>query len=154
MTLTWTCARLDELRAQDLYDALALRSLVFVVEQNCVYLDPDGIDVKTWHLLGRDADGVLQAYARLVPPLAKGARQTLPMFGRVVTAPTSRGSGQGRALIAEAIAHCERLWPGQELEINAQAYLERFYASFGFAVTSEPYDEDGILHIDMRRPAA
>lgn len=153
MTLSWTCARLDELDARALYDVLALRSLVFVVEQNCVYLDPDGLDVKTWHLLGRDEQGTLQAYARLVPPLAKGAKQPLPMFGRVVTAPTTRGSGLGRALIAEAIAHCERLWPGQGLEINAQAYLERFYASFGFVVTSEPYDEDGILHIDMRRAA-
>lgn len=147
----WTCERLEGLSAVALYELLALRSQVFVLEQHCVYLDPDGLDTQVWHLQGRDADGRLQAYARLVPPLIKSPQQTEPMIGRVVTAPSARGAGQGRALMQQAIAECLRLWPGQAIAINAQAHLQRFYASLGFIVNSAPYDEDGISHVDMRR---
>ena len=52
-----------------------------------------------------------------------------------------------------ALAECARLWPGEVVEIQAQAYLHDFYASLGFTATSSPYDEDGISHIDMRRHA-
>jgi len=149
--MQWSCQRLDELGSLALYQILALRSEVFVVEQACVYLDPDGLDLQTWHLQGRGDDGRLQAYARLVPPLTKGAQQTKPMIGRVVTAPGARGAGQGRALMRQAMAECERLWPGQAIDINAQLYLQGFYASLGFVVTSEAYDEDGIQHIDMSK---
>jgi ElaA protein len=154
--LSWTCRPFAALDAATLYEILALRSQVFVLEQRCVYLDPDGLDPVLLHLQGRDVSGGagnLQAYARLVPPRAKGAQQPLPMIGRVVTAPTARGAGQGRALMQQAIAECGRLWPGQTIEISAQQHLERFYASLGFEPVSAPYDEDGILHVDMRRRA-
>lgn len=147
----WTCERLADLGSLALYEILALRAEVFVVEQACVYLDPDGLDRQTWHLQGRAANGGLHAYARLVPPLTKGGQQRHPMIGRVVTAPGARGAGQGRALMSQAIAECTRMWPGQAIDINAQLYLQGFYASLGFAPTSEPYDEDGIQHIDMTR---
>lgn len=137
---------------QVLYEALALRSAVFVVEQACVYLDPDGLDVPCWHLTGHVGD-LLHAYARLVPPLTKGPLQTQPMIGRVVTAPAARGSGQGRALMQQALAECARLWPGEAVEIQAQAHLHDFYASLGFTASSDCYDEDGIAHIDMRKQA-
>jgi ElaA protein len=151
MRLHWRCQRLTELEPLALYELLALRAQVFVVEQQCIYLDPDGVDLEAWHLLGLDADGRLLAYARLLAPLTKGEQQRLPMIGRVLNAPGARGRGQGRVLMQEAIAQCARLWPGQDIAINAQAYLQGFYASLGFAVVSEPYDEDGIAHVDMRR---
>lgn len=150
--LAWACQSFAELDARALYEILCLRAQVFVLEQRCIYLDPDGLDAAVWHLQGHGTDGTLQAYARLVPPFAKGAGQPLPMIGRVVTAPTARGAGQGRELMQQAIGHCARLWPGQTLEISAQAHLERFYASLGFGTISAPYDDDGILHVDMRRP--
>lgn len=154
MGLRWTCARLQDLSPLALYQALALRSQVFVLEQACVYLDPDGVDLLAWHLLGHDEDsGQLFANARLLPPLAKGPTHLLPEIGRVVSAPAARGTGAGRALMQQAIAECERLWPGQAIAINAQAYLLDFYAAQGFAQISQPYDEDGIMHIDMQRPA-
>ncbi|MGZ7254137.1 GNAT family N-acetyltransferase, partial [Streptococcus pyogenes] len=78
-----------------------LRSEVFVVEQQCVFLEIDGLDPQTWHLLGSADDGALQAYARLIPPGVKGADC---LIGRVVTAPPARGSGAGRQLMTEAIA--------------------------------------------------
>ncbi len=150
MDLRWTCAPLAELSPLALYQALALRSRVFVVEQACVYLDPDGVDLQAWHLLGHDElSGELLACARLLPPLAKGPAHRQPEIGRVVSAPSARGSGCGRALMQEALLACARLWPGQAVAISAQSYLLDFYASLGFVPTSQPYDEDGIVHIDM-----
>ena len=152
--MRWTCERFDALDVPGLYALLQLRSEVFVVEQSCIYRDIDGLDPQVWHLRGFDAAGVLQACARLVPPGLKGEGYPQPMIGRVVTAPAARGGGQGRALMQQALAECARLWPGQAIEIQAQAHLARFYGSLGFVATSAPYDEDGIDHIDMRREAA
>lgn len=153
MAMRWHCERFEALSASALYALLSLRSQVFVLEQRCVYLDPDGLDPQCWHLQGRGEQDELQAYARLLPPLLKGPQQTLPMIGRVVTASSARGAGQGRALMQQAIAECARLWPGQGIDIGAQAHLQGFYASLGFVPSSAPYDEDGIAHIDMRRAA-
>lgn len=151
--LTWTCERLNDLSPLALYQALALRAEVFVVEQQCIYLDPDGADLLAWHLLGYDSEKKLLAVARLLPPLAKGPAHLFPEIGRVLCAPGARGGGQGRALMQQALQHCERLWPGQPVALGAQAYLLDFYASLGFAplADSVPYLEDGILHIDMRK---
>jgi len=153
MALQWTCERLDGLAPRALYEALALRSRVFVVEQACVFLDPDGDDLRdgAWHLLGRGAGGELQAYARLLAPLCRGPHQPNPRITRVVSAPEQRGKGLGHVLMKRAIAECEARWPGMSIDINAQAQLQRFYESHGFVVTSEPYDEDGISHVDMRK---
>lgn len=147
--MRWTCLRFDELGVRQLYELLALRSEVFVVEQHCVFLDIDGLDPLTWHLLGSGDDGALKAYARLIPP---GMKAPDALIGRVVTAPTARGGGTGRALMAEAVAQCERLWPRHAITLHAQAHLERFYAGFGFVPVGEQYIEDGIPHIEMRKP--
>lgn len=147
--MRWTCVPFNGLTTTQLYDALALRSEVFVVEQHCVFLDIDGLDRQTWHLLGHGDGGALKAYARLIPPGLKGPDA---LIGRVVTAPAARGGGTGRALMAEALAQCERLWPAQSLTLHAQAHLQPFYASFGFTPVGETYMEDGIAHIEMRLP--
>lgn len=149
--MRWTCLPFAELSVEQLYDALALRSEVFVVEQNCAFLDIDGLDRLTWHLLGHGSDGndaSLQAYARLIPPGLKGPDA---LIGRVVTAPAARGGGTGRLLMTQALAECQRLWPAHGIALHAQAHLERFYASFGFVPVGEPYIEDGISHIEMRK---
>lgn len=147
--MRWTCLRFEALSVQQLYAVLALRSEVFVVEQNCVFLDIDGLDPKTLHLLGTGDDGALKAYARLIPP---GLKAPDALIGRVVTAPAARGGGTGRLLMAEAVAQCERLWAGHAITLHAQAHLERFYGGFGFEPVGEPYIEDGIPHIEMRKP--
>ncbi len=150
--LRWRCLPFEGLSVHELYAALALRAQVFVLEQDCVYLDLDGHDPAVLHLLGQDGDsGELLAYARLVPPGTKGPGQTQPMIGRVVTAPAARGQGAGRALMRQALRACAEHWPGQAVEIQAQSYLRAFYASLGFVATSAPYLDDDIEHIDMRR---
>ena len=90
--------------------------------------------------------GELIVYARLLPA---GVKFDEPSIGRVITAPSIRRKGQGRVLMAEAMKRARELWPGQPIRIGAQAHLERFYNEFGFTRSSEPYDEDGILHIEM-----
>lgn len=145
--MRWHWSRFAELSVDDLYDALQLRSRVFVLEQG-PYLDADGLDRSSWHLLGRDRQGVLVACLRVVDP---GHKYDEPSIGRVVLAMALRGQGAGRALMAEGITGCERLWPGQPIRISAQAHLERFYASLGFERVGEPYLEDGIPHLEMLR---
>ncbi|MBI3350484.1 MAG: GNAT family N-acetyltransferase, partial [Burkholderiales bacterium] len=141
--MRWACVPFGELSVPQLYAVLALRSEVFVVEQNCVFLDIDGVDPQTWHLLGTGDDGALKAYARLLPPGMKSP--TDAVIGRVVTSPAARSGGMGRALMTEAMAHCQRLWPERAITLHAQAHLQRFYGSFGFVQVAEPYMEDGIL---------
>ena len=154
--IAWRFAPFDELTPRELHDLFQLRSAVFVVEQACPFLDIDGVDPACWHLLGKSplgegrGEGRLVAYCRLVPP---GVKYPEASIGRVVTSKEARRSGAGRALMREAVAHGERLWPGQPLRIGAQMYLKAFYESYGFAQSSDPYDEDGILHIEMIREA-
>jgi ElaA protein len=144
----WRFARLDGLTAREVHDILQARSAVFVVEQACVFQDMDGADPASWHLFAASGDA-LAAYCRLVPP---GVKYREPSIGRVITTQAVRGTGMGRELMGEALRRCEALWPGAAVRIGAQLHLERFYGEFGFARASEPYDEDGIPHIEMLRP--
>ena len=146
MALNWTLGRLPQLGPLDVYDLLALRSEVFVVEQTCIFQDPDGVDKQAHHLLGRDPQGVLQVVLRIVDP---GVKYTEPSIGRVISSPAVRRTGVGRELMACGIAHTRRLWPGQAIRISAQARLERFYQGFGFQTVTAPYLEDDIPHVEM-----
>lgn len=136
----------SELSPFELYGALGLRQAVFVVEQNCAFLDADGFDTDAVHGLGHDGGGELVAVARILPP---GSKYQVPSIGRVAVATRVRRYGYGRSIMAAAMAEVQRLYPRSPVKIDAQAYLEKFYASFGFVRSSEPFDEDGILHIAM-----
>jgi ElaA protein len=149
--LSWQWSRFGELSTEDLYAAVQLREAVFIVEQQCPYNDADGRDPHAWHLLGWSGQGSgkgLVAYARVFEP---GVRYAECSIGRVVTAPRVRGSGLGKALMAEALRRVESLAPGQAIKIAAQRRLEKFYLELGFRTISEPYEEDGIIHVDMLR---
>ena len=148
--MNWTCLRFHALSVDELYDALALRGEVFVVEQACVFQDADGADRASSHLLGRDSAGALMAYLRVVDP---GVKYPEPSLGRVVTSSAARGTGLGHRLIDEGVTRCESAWPGRAIRIGAQAQLEAFYASHGFVREGADYIEDGIPHCEMVRPA-
>ena len=145
--ITWLCAHFEQLSAREIHDILQARAAVFVVEQSCAFQDVDGVDLVCEHLVGREG-GSIVAYCRLVPP---GVKYPEPSIGRVITARGARRTGAGRVLMAKAIERAEALWPGHCIRIGAQQYLERFYGSFGFVQSSDPYDEDGIQHIEMIR---
>ena len=149
--LFWQWSRFSELRPEDLYAVVQLREAVFIVEQQCAYHDADGRDPHAWHLLGwseQQSGRDLVAYARIFEP---GVRYPECSIGRVVTAPRVRGTGLGRTLMAEALRRVESLAPGQTIKIAAQRRLEKFYLDLGFRTASEPYEEDGIIHVDMLR---
>jgi ElaA protein len=147
--LTWSRVAGDELTAATLYDVLALRSAVFVVEQECAYQDIDGLDLldATVHVIGRTDR--IAAYARVLAP---DDHHATPRIGRVIVAPETRGQQLARPLMREALMACEQRWPGVAVELGAQAHLTAFYGSLGFDAVSEPYDDDGIPHVWMRRP--
>lgn len=150
--IQWRCLPFAALSADTLYRLLRLRSEVFVVEQNCVFLDLDGLDQQCLHVLGEvvDADGTVHLHAstRLVPPGLAFAEASI---GRVVTAPAARGGGIGHALMAESLRLLESLWGPQPIRIGAQAHLEAFYNRHGFVSDNKPYIEDGIPHLEMIR---
>jgi ElaA protein len=148
--VNWTWARFADLGVDDLYDALALRGRVFILEQG-PYLDVDGLDRHAWHLLVRDEAGAAVAYLRVVDP---GRKFDEPAIGRVVTAPEVRGAGLGRRLMEQGIARCEATWPGRGIRISAQAHLQPFYASLGFRNAGAEYLEDDIPHVEMVRRAS
>lgn len=147
---SWRCCRFDELDAFELQAIYMARQLVFSVEQNCVYLDADGIDAHSFHLAAWASDRTVPlAYARVVHP---GRKYAEPSIGRVITTSCARGTGLGRELVRRAVAHCNAAFPGQGIRISAQTRLERFYGDFGFAPVGAPYLEDGIPHTEMLRP--
>jgi ElaA protein len=147
--MIWVCKAYPELSTDELYALLALRQRVFVVEQNCPYLDLDGKDRPAWHLW-HASGGEVVAYLRYFAP---GVLYPEASIGRVVTSPERRRDGLGRALMGEGIARVEAQFGRHPVRIGAQAYLERFYASFGFARSGPDYLEDGIPHLPMVRPA-
>ena len=144
-SLHWTYKHFNSLTTQELYTILSLRSEVFVVEQNCVYLDTDNKDVDAWHLCGWQ-DDVLVAYVRILAP---GVSYEEASIGRVLTNPGFRKNGFGVALMQVAIEKTLQQYGVQKIKIGAQLYLLNFYSNLGFIQTSEVYMEDGIPHIEM-----
>ena len=150
MTLTKVSKSFDALTPHEMYEMLRLRSDVFVVEQNCVFLDQDNKDQKCHHLLLYNNHNTLIAYARLVPPGVSYANEM--SIGRIVTSSEVRGTGVGKQLMEIAIAECFDLFGTGPIKIGAQLYAKEFYNAFGFVQSGEVYDEDGIDHIEMTRP--
>ena len=143
--IDWHFAPFAELTPQQIHDLYRLRVEVFIVEQDCVFQDVDGVDPQCTHLLGYSGHALV-AYCRLLPA---GLKFPDPSIGRVITSPKVRGTGMVRVLMSEAMKRAAQMWPGEQIRIGAQAHLERFYNEFGFRKVGEPYDEDGILHIEM-----
>jgi ElaA protein len=144
-SLEWQCKHFTELTANELYDIMQARGAVFVVEQNCVYLDADGVDTQCYHLCGYSGKE-LAAYSRLIGP---GIVYPQSSIGRVLTTKDHRKRGAGKELMTTSISWCRKLFGELPVKIGAQLYLEKFYGEFGFVKTSEVYLEDGIEHIHM-----
>jgi ElaA protein len=137
----------SKLTNEQLYAILQLRSDVFVVEQQCNYLDLDGKDQHALHLLGTE-NNTVSAYLRLFVPTAS---QPNLIFGRVLTEKSVRTKGFGKKLIAELLHYCKTHFPNVTIECSAQLYLKKFYESFGFESVGKPYEDVGVPHIHMMR---
>ena len=127
-----------------LYDVLRFRQSIFVVEQSCAYPDLDGLDRCAHHLL-LNADGALAGYLRLV--LHPDRHRV--SIGRVAVGSPFRNQGFAGRLMTAALSRCARDYPGLAVGLSAQTYLTRFYESLGFRAIGQPYDDYGILHIEM-----
>lgn len=147
MSSEWKIRRFQALSVEELYQMLKLRSEVFVVEQNCVYLDIDDKDQKALHLF-REIDGKMIAYARLYDANDYFENASI---GRVLTHIDFRGKKYGHALINQAIQAIENHFGETKITISAQLYLKKFYESHGFIQSGEMYLEDGIPHIEMKK---
>lgn len=141
----WTTQHFKDLSTADLYEILQLRSKVFVLEQSCAYVDPDGKDINAYHLFGKK-DGKIVAYCRLVAP---GDSFKEASIGRVITHPAYRRFGFGKEMMEKAITETRRIFSTQPIRIGAQCYLINFYGSFGFKTDSAVYLEDNIEHVEM-----
>ena len=144
--MDWFKLNFNGLNVLQLYQIMALRSEVFIVEQNCVYQDADEKDINGFHVFGVSKNEVL-AYSRILPP---GVSYEQPSIGRVVTSGKIRGNGFGKILMQHSINFCHELFPQMDIVISAQQYLERFYIDLGFVKISEMYLEDNIPHIKMK----
>ncbi len=145
MDARWQVSTFDELSNRELYALLKLRQDVFLLEQECLYNDFDGLDADSLHMLCWRGEE-LAAYQRCLPP---GLSYPQSAIGRIVVAPSARGTSLGRELVQRGIDFNLERWPGQDISINAQSYLERFYSGLGFEAVGDEYLEDGIPHIRM-----
>lgn len=147
--VTWQWVAFGALSGSDVYALLSLRQDVFMLEQQCLFADIDGIDAHAMHLLGWRDTGARRQLVAYLRVLAAGVSFAECAIGRVVTSPSVRGTGMGRLLMAEGMRCIRALYPQQPVRIGAQQRLVRFYASFGFEEASAPYLEDGIVHVEM-----
>jgi len=147
MEIQWKIKPFENLSPNELYEIMRLRSAIFVVEQNCVYLDLDGKDKVALHLFG-EFEGKIVAYSRLFKP---GISFDNASIGRVVVDANYRDKKFGHDLMREAIAGIMTHFGESKITIGAQLYLQKFYESHGFVQTSEMYLEDDIPHIEMKK---
>lgn len=145
--MTYYTKSFDELSSKEIHDILALRSEVFVVEQDCVYQDIDGKDFKAFHLFIQNEKEQVLAYTRVfnVDVYHKG----FVSIGRVVVAPVARGKTLGKAIMQYSIEKCQEKFGKKTIKISAQQYLDKFYTDLGFKATGKEYLEDGIPHMEM-----
>ena len=144
-SLDWSTHRFAELDIHTLYEILALRQSIFVVEQDCPYQDLDGLDQDAYHMSCRD-NGDLLAYQRCLPP---GVSYPESSIGRIIVSAAARGRKLGRELVQRGIDFNRAHWPDHDIRIGAQAHLADFYGSLGFEIDGEQYVEDGIPHVHM-----
>jgi ElaA protein len=149
--MTWRWTRFERLSPRELQYIYMARQQVFAIEQNCVYLDVDGLDEQAFHLAAWSSEHAMPlAYARWLDP---GVKYAEPSLGRVITTAPARGTGLGRELVRRALECGAREHARLGVRISAQSRLEKFYADFGFLIVGERYLEDGIAHTEMLRPA-
>lgn len=143
--MEWNLKAFYELNTVEMYTILQERTAVFVVEQNCPYLEVDGKDIESYHLFAQ-LDGEIAAYARILPA---GVSYKEASIGRVLVKKAYRGQGLAHDLLKKAIMFIQDDLNETAIKIQAQSHLEKFYASFGFKSISSSYLEDNIPHIDM-----
>ena len=92
MKIDWKYKAFSDLSINELYDIINIRQRVFIIEQNCNYLDADNYDQFSHHLTAKH-DGKIIAYLRVVD---KGFICPHISFGRILVDSKYRGLGIGK----------------------------------------------------------
>lgn len=142
----WQVKHYPELTLNEFHDIIALRLKAFVVEQNCAYLELDGKDKKSYHVICRDGFGNVVATARILPP---GLSYDEVAIGRVVIDESIRGKGIGHDLMKQSMKYAEEEFGKVPIRISAQKHLESYYNKHGFVSSGKEYLEDDIPHVEM-----
>ena len=142
--MKWYCKDYNELSVDELYSILRVRQEVFIIEQNCNYLDADNYDKTSKHLMCVKNQELI-AYMRIIP--IQGMFETI-YFGRILVKKEFRKMGLGALLINKGI---ELFSKSEVISMSAQLYLKDMYMRFGFTPIGEEYLEDNIPHIKMIR---
>lgn len=145
-TVEFEYINFKNLNINDLYSILMLRSEIFVVEQNCIYLDIDGKDQEAIHIFAKINQEIV-CYARVFDEGKKYHNYT--SIGRVVVRESKRGTELGHLLLKNCIHYINQNFKHFPIKIAAQEHLEKFYNKHGFQKTGNHYLDDGIWHIDM-----
>lgn len=134
--------KFSQLSTQELYQIYKLRVDVFVVEQKCPYHEIDDIDLESYHIYLQNDNSKILAYCRLYK-----IEDTFHI-GRVIA--SERGKGYGAQIMKAALEFAAQELHADTIIIEAQTYAKNFYEKIGFIQTSEPFDEDGIEHMQMK----
>ena len=132
-----------ELSTEELYRILRLRVCVFVVEQNCPYMELDDRDQDAIHVWLEDESGI-HAYLRIMD---RGVESEFVSIGRVVS--VKRRCGLGSCVLAEGIQAAKERFHADKIYLEAQVYAKGLYEKQGFRQISEPFLLDGIPHVKM-----
>ena len=144
--LHWHWCNLEGMKPFVLYDLLALREAIFVVEQSCAYQELDGLDKTAEHLLVTRG-GTIVSCLRVLPP---EENKDEARIGRVAVSSDWRKRGLARSMVQSAIDKIRLDYPSSDICLDAQTYLQGFYLSLGFRVCGYEFLEDGIPHIPMQ----
>lgn len=142
----WYIKHFKELSALEFHHLIQLREAVFVVEQNCPYLDVDGKDLDAYHIWAEDQDGNILCTSRI---LKAGVSYSEVAIGRVCTSLKGRGKKLGKEMMNRCIDFIEKEFKTKEIRLSAQTYLLKFYSDLGFVSTGKEYLEDDIPHVEM-----
>ena len=145
--LSWHWQTLEEMQPRLIYELLAFRESVFVVEQACPYQELDGRDLQAWHLLGQRSGHVL-ACLRVLPPPANSKRYRI---GRVAVEEAARGKGFAKDMLVMAELRIAEHAVDAEIVLDAQTYLLPFYQALGYSVSGDEFLEDEIPHVPMQK---
>ena len=148
-SLNYILKAFDELTALDSMLIYQLRQQVFMLEQECLYPDIDGVDPSCSHLIGMQENELI-SYLRIVPP---GHHFKEPALGRIIVTPENRGGNLGPELIRMGIQLCRKNFPNKAISIEAQFPLQTYYEQFGFVALGPVYQVDNIPHIHMKLKA-
>jgi ElaA protein len=147
--LQWAWHRLVEMEPELLYDMLAMREAIFVVEQSCIYHELDGLDKDASHLLVTHKGKVVACLRLLAATGPSGPLR----IGRVAVVDDWRGKGIARSMMQITLEKIRQHDPARGICLSAQTYLQGFYQSLGFELCGNEFLEDGIPHVPMQLAA-